>query len=99
LAPNLPLRLSAFLRFVSMPALLPCGAPCPDGRDVTPDQYHLELRGRLRGFTPTLAELAFAEQQTRRPASHIALLVFLKTFQRLGYFVQLTAVPAAAHVV
>jgi len=47
------------------------------------------------GFTPTLAELAFAEQQTRRSASRIAWLVFLKTFQRLGYFVQLTEVPVA----
>jgi hypothetical protein len=56
---------------------------------------HPTSRELEAGFTPTLAELAFAEQQTRRPASHIALLVFLKTFQRLGYFVQLTAVPAA----
>jgi hypothetical protein len=47
------------------------------------------------GFTPTLVELAFAEQQTRRSASRIALLVCLKTFQRLGYFVALTEVPAA----
>jgi TnpA family transposase len=55
---------------------------------------HPTTRELESSFTPTLAELAFATQHTRRPASHVAWLVFLKTFQRLGYFVKLTAVPA-----
>ena len=55
---------------------------------------HPTTRELESSFTPTLAELAFAAQHTRRPTSHVAWLVFLKTFQRLGYFVKLTAVPA-----
>jgi hypothetical protein len=34
--PPAPKTSFAFLGFVSIPALLPCGAPCPDGRDCTP---------------------------------------------------------------
>ncbi len=45
-------------------------------------------------FTPTAAELSFAAQRTRRVGSRLALLVWLKTFQRLGYFVPLSDVPA-----
>ena len=45
-------------------------------------------------FTPSLWELAFVEERTREPVPTIGLLLLLKTFQRLGYFVRLDAVPA-----
>ena len=45
-------------------------------------------------FTPSAAELAFAVRRTRRPGPRLALLVLLKTFQRLGYFVQIADIPA-----
>src|SRR4051812_28511167 len=35
-------------------------------------------------FTPTLAEIAFVHRRTRQPGPRLALLVLLKTFQRLG---------------
>lgn len=44
-------------------------------------------------FTPTEVELSFASQRTRRAGPRLALLVLLKTFQRLGYFVLLADVP------
>ena len=54
----------------------------------------------LEAFTPEAAELAFAQQKTRQPGPRLALLVLLKTFQRLGYVVRLADVPTAvvAHV-
>ena len=44
-------------------------------------------------FTPTLAEIAFVHRRTRQPGPRLALLVLLKTFQRLGYFIPLGQVP------
>jgi len=44
-------------------------------------------------FTPTLFELAFAEERARQPVPLVGLLVCLKTFQRLGYFVNTADVP------
>jgi hypothetical protein len=44
-------------------------------------------------YTPNLFELTFAESQTRRPARCLGLLLLLKTFQRLGYFVQIADIP------
>ena len=44
-------------------------------------------------FTPTLFELGFAEQHAREPIPGVGLLVLLKTFQRLGYFVRIAEVP------
>jgi TnpA family transposase len=44
-------------------------------------------------FTPTEVELSFASQRTRRAGPRLALLVLLKTFQRLGHFVLLADVP------
>lgn len=41
-------------------------------------------------FTPTLFEMGFAEKRTREPVPRIGLLILLKTFQRLGYFVKLS---------
>jgi hypothetical protein len=40
-------------------------------------------------YTPNLVELVWAEKRTRERTPHIGLLVLLKTFQRLGYFVML----------
>ena len=44
-------------------------------------------------YTPDLFELKFAEERTREAGPRVALLVLLKTFQRLGYFAQLAEVP------
>ena len=49
----------------------------------------------LACFAPTPAELAFVTGRTRRAGPRLALLVLLKTFQHLGYFVLLRDVPAA----
>src|SRR3982750_3461233 len=49
----------------------------------------------LEAFTPEAAEIAFARQRTRQPGPRLALLVLLKTFQRLGYFAGLADMPAA----
>ena len=56
-----------------------------------------ELAG---AFTPSAAELVFAAKRTRQPGPRLALLVMLKTFQRLGYFVQPGEVPpvTVAHI-
>ena len=40
-------------------------------------------------YTPDVFELKFAEENTRQSAPRVSLLVLLKTFQRLGYFVKL----------
>ena len=42
---------------------------------------------------PTAEEIAFAEARTYSETARVGLLVLLKTFQRLGYFVTLAAVP------
>jgi TnpA family transposase len=44
-------------------------------------------------YTPTPEELAFAEHPTRTVTAKVGLLVLLKTFQRLGYFLPLAQVP------
>jgi TnpA family transposase len=44
-------------------------------------------------YTPNVFELKFAEENTRQSAPRVSLLVLLKTFQRLGYFVKLADVP------
>lgn len=44
-------------------------------------------------FTPTLFELGFAEKKTRDAIPRLGLLILLKTFQRLGYFVKLSETP------
>src|SRR4029077_16210060 len=44
-------------------------------------------------YSPTAEELVFAEEQTRSETAKVGLLVLLKTFQRLGYFVPLATVP------
>ena len=42
-----------------------------------------------------LWELAFVGDRTREPAPTVGLLLLLKTFQRLGYFVRLDTIPAS----
>jgi hypothetical protein len=49
----------------------------------------------LESFMPDAAEIAFVHQRTRQPGPCLALLVLLKTFQRLGYVVRLADVPTA----
>src|SRR5260370_2065512 len=39
-------------------------------------------------YTPNIFELMFAAESTRKPALQVGLLLLLKTFQRLGYFVR-----------
>ncbi len=46
-------------------------------------------------FTPNVFELVFAESQTSQPASLVGLLLLLKTFQRLGYFVKVADVSSS----
>ena len=55
---------------------------------VSPDGAELS-----DAFTPTPDELAFAVKRTRQPGPRLALLVMLKTFQRLGYFARPDDVP------
>jgi hypothetical protein len=45
-------------------------------------------------YTPTPSELAFARERTRQPVQRVGLLLLLKTFQRLGYFVRYAEIPA-----
>jgi len=52
-------------------------------------------------YTPTSEELRLAARLApRSPSARLAVLVYLKTFQRLGYFTQLKHVPAPilAHI-
>jgi hypothetical protein len=46
-------------------------------------------------YTPNIFELVFAAEHTRKPALQVGLLLLLKTFQRLGYFVRYIDIPAA----
>ena len=44
-------------------------------------------------YTPNESELAFARKRTNQPVQRIGLLLLLKTFQRLGYFVSFADIP------
>jgi len=44
-------------------------------------------------FTPNLFELGFAGENTRQPIPRLGLLLLLKSFQKLGYFVRLSEIP------
>jgi TnpA family transposase len=46
-------------------------------------------------YTPTQEELTLANQYTKKGATKLGFLVKLKTFQRLGYFVDSNIVPSA----
>jgi Domain of unknown function (DUF4158) len=52
-------------------------------------------RELLESFTPGLAEIEWARELTRSPEHCLALVVWLKSFQRLGYFPDLFEVPLA----
>lgn len=45
-------------------------------------------------FTPRRGEIAWARENTRTPEHLLALVVLLKSYQRLGYFPELSDVPA-----
>lgn len=45
-------------------------------------------------YTPKEHELTFARERTRLPVQRLGLLLLLKTFQRLGYFVRYSDIPA-----
>ena len=44
-------------------------------------------------YTPTTEEEAFAEKITRKPAAKLGLLIQMKVFQRLGYFIGVNDTP------
>ena len=46
-------------------------------------------------YAPNIFELVFAAEHARKPALQVGLLLLLKTFQRLGYFVRYIDIPAA----
>jgi hypothetical protein len=52
-------------------------------------------------YAPNIFELVFAAEHTRKPSLQVGLLLLLKTFQRLGYFVRYIDIPAAiiSHIV
>jgi len=51
-------------------------------------------RDLVEVYTPTPEELQFAEQYTREPLPRLVLLVHLKVFQRLGYFLPIRDTPS-----
>jgi hypothetical protein len=44
-------------------------------------------------YTPTADELAFADTHTQSETAKVGLLLLLKTFQRLGYFLPIVEIP------
>lgn len=52
-------------------------------------------------YTPTEEEFALANQYTKKGATKLGFLVLLKTFQRLGYFVNSDSVPSVivSHII
>ena len=44
-------------------------------------------------YTPSAAELKFIRKIATQPTTQLAVLIHLKLFQRLGYFVTLASVP------
>ena len=49
----------------------------------------VSVRELHESFTPGLAEIEWARELTRSPEHCLALVVWLKSFQRLGYFPEL----------
>lgn len=56
---------------------------------------HLSPHELSTHYTPSTADLAFAEGTARGAAPILTVLVLLKTFERLGYFPRLADVPLA----
>jgi hypothetical protein len=52
-------------------------------------------RELAEAFTPTVAEVAWAREKTQSDQHLLALVVWLKSYQRLGHFPKLDEVPAA----
>ncbi|WP_390370163.1 DUF4158 domain-containing protein [Crinalium epipsammum] len=46
-------------------------------------------------YTPTTEEIKFVRSNVRTPTGLLALMVMLKSFQRLGYFTDIESVPTA----
>ncbi len=44
-------------------------------------------------YTPTPEEIAFADLHTQSETAKVGVLLLLKTFQRLGYFLPIAAIP------
>jgi TnpA family transposase len=57
---------------------------------LKPDPTSKELHAI---YTPTAVELAFAAESVRRPIARLALIIQMKLFQRLGYFLPLAETP------
>src|SRR5882724_6881775 len=57
-------------------------------RHLSPHELHTR-------YTPSAADLAFAEETARGAAPTLTVLILLKTFERLGYFPRLAEVPLA----
>ena len=53
----------------------------------------VSVRELHEAFTPTADEIAWAREKTRTEEHLLALLVLLKSYQRLGYFPDLSEVP------
>lgn len=51
-------------------------------------------------YSPTDAEIAFIHATVQRPLSRLAVLIHLKLFQRMGYFIPLAEIPTRikAHI-
>lgn len=55
----------------------------------------VSVRELHESFPPGLVEIEWARELTRSPEHCLALVVWLKSFQRLGYFPDLFEVPIA----
>src|ERR1035438_7898334 len=92
----------SFISAVARPidcATASIGAPpkMPGIRDTAYPELKSSLSARelAEVYTPNFVELVWAEKRTREPAPRVGLLALLKIFQRLGYFVSLSDVPAS----
>ncbi|HRY19836.1 MAG TPA: DUF4158 domain-containing protein [Candidatus Competibacteraceae bacterium] len=54
---------------------------------------HFSTRDLALFYTPSADEQTFVQQSARGEVARLGLLILLKTFQRLGYFVSLSQVP------
>jgi Tn3 transposase DDE domain/Domain of unknown function (DUF4158) len=60
---------------------------------VSPVQRTVTARELHDSFTPSVGEIEWARELTRSAEHLLALVVLLKSFQRLGYFADLCEVP------
>lgn len=52
------------------------------------------VRELVAAYTPTEADIAFVSSNARQLAHRLTLAVFLKCFQRLGYFPSFDEIPS-----